>query len=291
MATVFSSFFAAQDDPVPAIRTFLVWTVLSLPIAALYLFAILPAIDGFPMLCLALSPALLIIGYLMATPRWGSVGIALALGVLAGVSLQATFTPDLPDFLNSNLAECVGVAVALATARLLRSVGAGWAARRILRAGWRDVVALARGQGGGDAQSWIGTMLDRVGLVNIRVALAAPEDAIDAYDALADMRVGLNIIDLRAAADAVDPERRREMQATLFGVAESYERRLLEQRPGDPARPVGTALLSAIDHAIATLSASAAQASRIRGFAALTGLRRNLYPDAAPYAPPLERTA
>ena len=291
MCAVFSSFFAAQDDPAPAILSFLIWTLLALPIAALYLFAILPAIDGFPMLCLALSPALLGIGFLMATPKWGPAGIAMLLGVVGGIAIQPTFAADMADFVNSNLAECVGVAVALCTARLMRSVGAGWAARRILRAGWRDVAALARGRRKEDVDSWISTMLDRVGLVNARIALAAPEDALDAYDALADMRVGLNLIDLHAAARNLDSEGRRRVDTTLWAVAATYEQRLKQPGPDHGRQTGGAALLNAIDHAIATLSAAAPGALEMRGFVALTGLRRNLYPHAAPYAPPEARAA
>jgi uncharacterized membrane protein YccC len=280
MAAVFASFFAAQDDPAPAIIGFLVWSLVALPLAALYLFAILPAIDGFPMLALTLAPVLILIGYLQATPSWTSRAIALLIGFAGALGLQATFSADLPQFLNGNLAQIAGVGAALAATRLFRSVGAGWAARRILKRGWRDVAALARNRSAVNADAWIATMLDRVGLVAARIALAGPEDELDAYDALADMRVGLNVIDLHAvgAAGGADAA---SVDKALQGVAAIFERRLSGV---DEARDL--TLLEAIDQAIAKLASTAAPGGHQRGYAALVGLRRNLFPTAAPYSPP-----
>jgi uncharacterized membrane protein YccC len=276
MSAVFSSFFAAQDDPAPAIVSFLVWTLLS--------------IDGFPMLALALSPALLVIGYFQAQPKYSGAAMAMTLGFVGGISLLPIFSASMPEFLDSNLAECVGVGVALACTRLLRSVGAGWAARRILKQGWREVAGLARRSRSLDADGWIGAMLDRVGLVSARVALAAPEDSVDAYDALADMRVGINVLNLQATSDALSSGPRASIQAALAAVADTFEQRIADASP-DPAPTV----LTAIDQALRDLAAAPApgpspshstiDSARIRGFAALTGLRRNLFPNAAPYAP------
>jgi uncharacterized membrane protein YccC len=274
MAAVFSSFFAAQDDPAPAIGSFLIWVTLAIPAAALYLFLILPAIDGFPMLALALAPALLLLGYFQASPRWSGAATAMIIGFAGGLALQATFNADLPEFLNVSLAQSLGIAAALVTARLMRSVGAGWAARRILRQGWREVVALARRRAM-DADTWTSMMLDRVGLVATRAALAAPEDRLDAYDALADMRVGLNLIGLQALSPRGDSG--QAIDRTLQGVARVFERRITGE-----ADPADSELLQSIDHAIQSLADE--DDPRPLGFAALVGLRRNLFPQAAPYA-------
>jgi uncharacterized membrane protein YccC len=278
MASVFSSFFAAQDDPAPAIGSFLIWVTLAIPAAALYLFGILPAIDGFPMLALALAPALLLLGYFQAMPRWSGPATALMIGFAGGLALQAHFAADLPEFLNANLALSIGIAVALATARLMRSVGAGWAGRRILRRGWRDVVALARRRRPIDADRWSSAMLDRVGLIASRSALAEPQDRLNAYDALADMRIGLNLIDLGALAQRADAAKAAALDETMQGVARVFEQRIAgADAPADPG------VLQAIDRAIASLAAAGDSDPRQVGFAALVGLRRNLFPAAAPY--------
>jgi uncharacterized membrane protein YccC len=280
MAAVFASFFAAQDDPAPAIGSFLLWTVLAIPIGALYLFAILPGLDGFPMLALALAPALLLIGYFQAWPRWTVRAQAFLLGFAGGLALQSSFSASLPDFLNANMAQVVGIVAALVSTQLLRSFSAGWAARRILRRVWRDIAGLARRRRPIDAESWSSLMLDRVGLVSTRIALAEPGAGLDAHDALADMRIGLNLIDLNALIQRSGGQAAETVEATLQAVAERFERRLAgDVRSADPS------LLLAIDRSITGLAAAGDTDPRQAGFAALVGLRRGLFPEAAAYRP------
>ena len=280
-AAIMSSFFAAQDDPAPAMVAFLIMSIVSAPFAALYLFAILPAVDGFPMLMLTLAPALLFLGYLQAGPKTAPMGIALILGFVGSLNLQATFSAGFPEFLNNTLALDAGIAIALAATRLFRSVGAGWAARRILRRGWREVAALARRPHGVDADAWASAMLDRLGLISARVTLSAPEDIVDAQEALVDMRVGLNVLDLHAAAHAIEHDGpSRSLRGVLAAVAHAFERR----GAGEPVEDQ-TSLLGAIDRAIGDLAAMPIERAPPRGFTALVGLRRNLFPQAAPYAP------
>jgi len=279
-AAIMSSFFAAQDDPAPAMVAFLIMSIITTPIAALYLFAILPAVDGFPMLMLTLAPVLLFLSYMQASPKSALAGIALILGFVGSLNLQATFSAGFPEFLNNTLALDAGIAIALATTRLMRSVGAGWAARRILRRGWREVAALALRPGRVDADVWTSAMLDRLGLVSARVALSAPADAVDAHESLVDMRVGLNVLDLHAAAGVVEDGPARSIRGVLSAVAQAFEHRF----SGKPIESE-TSLLHAIDRAIGELAAMPIRRAPLRGFTALIGLRRNLYPDAAPYAP------
>ena len=121
-------------------------------------------------------------------------------------------------------------------------------------------------------------MLDRVGLVATRVALAEPEDRLDAYDALADMRVGLNLIDLNALAQRTDGAQARAVETTMEGVARVFDRRV-----AGAAALAEPGLLQSIDSAISGLAATGDRDPRQVGFAALVGLRRNLFPDAPPY--------
>ena len=68
LAAVVCCFFATQDDPVPAIVSFLYAAVTAIVLDLVYLFAVLPRIDGFPMLVLVLAPTFLLIGIGIARP-------------------------------------------------------------------------------------------------------------------------------------------------------------------------------------------------------------------------------
>jgi len=71
MAGVFCCLFAAMDNPVPAILAFGGAILGSIPLAAAYLFGIMPMLDGFGQLALALAPVLLGVGLLLSHPRHG----------------------------------------------------------------------------------------------------------------------------------------------------------------------------------------------------------------------------
>jgi uncharacterized membrane protein YccC len=74
MAAVACSFFAAQDDPAPGIRGFTWWSILSMVLVAIYLFAVLPRISNVAML----APSFLVFGVLIARPATAFIGMVLA---------------------------------------------------------------------------------------------------------------------------------------------------------------------------------------------------------------------
>jgi uncharacterized membrane protein YccC len=279
MAAVFSSFYATQDDPSPALASFLGWTIAALPFAAIYLFAILPAIDGFPLLAASIAPAFLLLGYMQADPRHTAKAMPLIIGIAGSLSLQAVFTADFPGFVNASLAQVVGIAAALFATRLFRGISAGWSARRLLRRGWRDIADLATTRRDWNREAWTSAMLDRLGLLAPRLALA-DDEALEATDSLADMRVGLNVIDIKTAGRALAGPDAAAVTAALAAVAAFYRARAV----GQPPHPDAT-VLEAVDTALSRVEGASDPDQRQRGLIALAGLRRSLFPAAAPYAP------
>ncbi|MGC1304732.1 MAG: FUSC family protein, partial [Caulobacteraceae bacterium] len=195
-AAIFCSFFAFQDDPAPTISMFLTYIYLSIPIVAAYQFAILPRIDGFPMLVLALAPAFLTAGYFIAQPKTSLRALALVLGMCNGLALAEYFSPSFAGFANTNIAQVVGLLAALIATQLCRSVGATWSARRILRTGWREIASVAEATRPIDRTALAVRMLDRVGLLASRLSNIDPQASPTAADALSDVRVSLNIEEL-----------------------------------------------------------------------------------------------
>lgn len=92
------------------------------------------------------------------------------------------------------------------------------------------------------------------------------------------MHVGLNLIDLNALAGRSDGDLTRAIDEVLDAVAGTFEQRLL--RRDEPARP---GLLGSIDRSIERLAIVGDSDPRQGGFAALVGLRRNLFPGAPGY--------
>jgi len=274
-AAVFSSFFASLDDPAPAIERFLFWVIAAFPIALFYQFAVLPAIDGYAMLILAFAPFYLVLGYMQADAVQYTRAVPLILGVTGALTLQDTYNPDFTSFVNSFIGIVLGVVASLWATQVFRSVGAAWSAQRILKRGWRDLADLADGRRRDDRLDWTSLMLDRVGLITPRLALAQHPEQFPATDALADLRAGYNLIVLR---DAAATRQLPEMKRVLELIAEAYRKRIA----GAPDA-FGPGLLQALDDTIAALARVPAEQRDIQVPASLVGLRRALYPNATEF--------
>jgi len=274
MAAVLASFYASQDDPSPALVVFIAWSIVSVPIAAIYLFAVLPVIDGFPLMVAMLAPAFLVMGYLQADSKTQIIAMALIINIAGTLGFQPAFSADFPTFLNGGIAQIVGFIAALGAIQVFRAVPAGRSARALLRRGWRELADLARARTAPHRGAWTSAMLDRLGLLTPRLASARPDAELETADALMDLRVGLNLIDFKATRKGLHPSQSQAADAALAEVARFYDRRAAGQRPH-----AGVEMLQAIDGAIREVAARAS-VDRRQGLVALTGLRRALYPDA-----------
>lgn len=276
MAAVFCSFFATQDDPVPGIKLFLRYTLASIPISAIYLLVILPAIDGFPMLVLSTAPVFLVLGIYIARPATSGKAMAMLFGVAGLLSMQDTGTADLVSFINSMLAQVIGIGAAALTTSLTRTVSAGWTARRLLRAGWTELARLGQAERAPLTASVSARMLDRVALLTPRLAMAGPQEDLVAADALNDLRVGLNMTQLLHIEPQLE-ESRVSVRLVLQTLSEHFRNRPALVESADPA------LLTGLDETLRAVCAAPSSQEQRQAAAALTGIRRDLFPHAPPY--------
>jgi uncharacterized membrane protein YccC len=279
LVAVICTLFAGFDDPTPVMSTFIIGVVASIPLAGLYQFAILPAIDGYTWLAISLAPALIPIGILMAIPRFTLIGLPLGVGLSFNLALQSSYAADMAAFLNSATAVVIGALTGLAVTKLMRVVGAEAGARRLLRAGWRDLAALAQRTFQPTRGEWASQMLDRVGLLMPRLSRAGRDPELETADALRDLRTGVVMIELQAVAKNLNERAQDAMTRALGGIAAHF-RALARGRRQIPT----SALLGYLDRLIGDILATDTPSVRHKGLAAVVSLRRNLYPEAAPYA-------
>lgn len=270
IAAVGCSFFAAQDDPAPAIAGMLRTSVIVIVGVAIYSFIILPRVYTFTELVIALAPAGIAIGLLVARPA--TFGTGMSLGALGAtqLSLENVFKTDFASFVNSSIALVIGLGTALVVTRLVRSVGAAWSAERLQRANWRDVATAAAATH--DRARLTGVMMDRLGLMMPRLAAVASGADAAAAGALQDLRVGLNMIDLHRNHSLL-PEAARQAAETVYaGVAAHYR--------GNARIPAPQALCDAIDATILPLLAN--PVAHKQALMVLSGLRSVLFPGQEP---------
>lgn len=278
LAGVFLALFAASDDPLVPLRGFFLGTLVATLLGAFYGYALLPRMDGFPMLVAALAPPLLVLGALMHSPRYAGIALPTLLGLGSPAIIASRYQGAFAPFVNGAVAQLVGVAFAITMARLLQSAGVEKAIRRTIAAGWRDIARRSDASGPPDLRGWINRMLDRVALLAPRLALQGHRDGTPLYDALRDLRTGAAIAELRQVRLAMPPIDAAPLTDVLRDVGAYY--RSLDPAAPAPADPM---LLGEIDAALAAYAMADAPAVRRDTALGLVSLRRNLFPDALSY--------
>ncbi|HDR9202951.1 fusaric acid resistance protein [Burkholderia vietnamiensis] len=265
--------FAAQDDPAPMIGRYLVSTLVTFPLAALYLFVILPRVDGAGMLILTLAPALVWMGYIQADPARTARALPMFSCFIVAMGFLDRFQADFALFLNTGLAQVGGIATTLVVSKLFRSASTRWTAYRIVRQNWADLAQMADPRRPLDAATWTARAIDRLGQVATRMAFADPDDALHAVDGLSDLRIGRNIIQAREGLDRGDVQTRPAIEAALAQVSNLYRAR------ADARHPIAAdaALMRALNRAIAAVARDPAGRDDAT-LLALVGMRCNLFP-------------
>ena len=283
MAGVACCFFATQDNPVPLIRMFVKWTVISMPVGACYIMFVLPAVHSYEMLVLVLAPVFLIGGVFMPRPATAGSALAFLIGVAGTLSLQDTGTLDIPSFLNSMMAQLFGFGAAAVITSLIRTVGGDWMARRMLRTARREVAQMTQSASAESLLTISARMVDRIGLLMPRLAVAhpTPEARAVAVDGLRELRVGLHTAQLCGLQPAL--EQGGVALGPLLQKLGAYFEGSEHRHGHAPA-----SLLEKLDgtlRAVCAISAGSAGEARQQAAAALASMRRDLFPRAAAYQP------
>lgn len=278
-AALINCSFALQDDPAPALGRYLRATLLTFPIVAAYLFVILPAIDGYLMLSVALAPVLLVFGYLQADPARSVLALPMFSCLIVGLGFVDRFQPDFAGFVNTGLAQVGGIVATIAITRLFRSSSARHAAHRHTLAWWRELEGLARNRRHPDVATWTGVALDRIGQIAARMAVTPEDDELHEVDGLADLRVGRNVFRLRHLDGQLPAVADQAVERVLAGISGFFGMRNVAGKPLPPQQE----LLPHIDQALAAVLDVEARDLRHEAVLALTGLRCDLFPQAPAY--------
>jgi uncharacterized membrane protein YccC len=284
LVAVFCTLFATLDDPAPAIIAFSAASIVTLTLGALYVFGVFQAIDGFPLLAAVLFPPLFLFGVLIGDPKTTQKGLPLAITFASALGLQETVKADFAAFLNGNLAVYVGSFVAVFLTRALRSMTAEASAHRLLRLTWTAIARLAGGHLS-EPRNFAAVLVDRLALLTPRLALQTATGVGVGEGALRDLRLALDLSALKRTQPGLEVAEQARIGNLMDGLAGHYGRLA---RGGESAPPDG--LLPTLDE---VLSKFAGRADPVRRRAALSlvGVRRDLFPAAAPFVAAEEQSA
>jgi uncharacterized membrane protein YccC len=276
MAAVAFSLFASLDDPAPQIMKFADASVIGTIGAAIYLFALLPRATSFEMLVLALAPGFIVCGLAMTQPKSALLGLGVVIFGATTLSLQNGYSGDFTAFANSALAVIAGILIAALITRLMRTVEAAVTARRLRHINRRELVKATLETRAQDSLELAALMLDRVGLIATRLTAIPAAETEWTVELLAEVRVGINLVELRRAERGLPSKLGVAVRGVLLAVAQHFS----TDRSEPPA-----SLLAAIDKAL-DLAARPRSTRDLRAAQiGLYGLRRGLFPDARLYRP------
>ena len=197
-AALAGSFLAGLDDPRPAFRSFGVVILVVIAISGIYTFGVLPRVTTIEMLIVALAPAFLLFGWMAARPATARAGSWLAIFTSVQLALQSSYEGSFASFANASVALFVGVALTAVTCGIVRFLGTGWIASRLLRSNWRTLAAVAERNSPADRVAIASLMQHRLALLAARIAVVPAEARRDAAN-LRQLRTALSIINLRQA--------------------------------------------------------------------------------------------
>ena len=280
---VFCCLFAALDNPVPAILTFGGAIVASVPLGGVWVFGIMPHIDGFVPLCIVLLPPCLLAGMFMMHPRYAGAATALMVGFGSAVAVTQSYTADLARFINSNLGLVVAMMVAVVVTATFRSVSADVAIGHLVARLHRDLAALAGARTPPDPTRTLVHATDQLALISQRLST----DSVASVAGLAEVRVAVNLATIQQLRMGAG----RALRVALLRLLRCAAQHFSTSEPGDPPP---AALLGYIDRALRLTLEGPAPTPELageligtdpaQGRAALVAMRRNLFPDAPPFA-------
>jgi len=277
IAAVACSFFAAQDTPIPSMKVFGRYVLVSVIVTLFYTAVLLPMATNFESVALLLTPAFIALGLLMATPSTAFIGMVLATNIATLTALNNQYAGDFIGTFNGAVATLCGIVLTMVVMGVLRARTPSWVGRRIMQAALHDLqsclsVNIRARYFKQDRHAFVQRMIDRM---NRLIPRSAADEVLKGF-LIAELRLGANVLDLRhvAATHLMSPDEVSLVDQLL----QSIERYLVDKRADLHALPSHT-LQSHLDAALSTCGQRSDISPAL--IEALVNIRLVLFPDAA----------
>ncbi len=189
---------AMRDRPARDALVMAGGVALSTVLAWLYLLFILPAIDGFPLLAISLSPVLFSAALLMINPRLVFVGVGLGVFFLTLLTPTNPMVYDPSFFLNNALATCGGAVITAGIYRMIPPMDPRRQVRDLIQAIRHDLLILLRATGKQVSRhAWETRMHDRLLRLGGRLRAAELNRGATMRGGFAALRIGREIMKIR----------------------------------------------------------------------------------------------
>ena len=215
-------FFASIHEPRPVALGMLRWSTVCLMVSSFYLFLVVPHAQTFEELVVMLALPYLAIGVLIAQPGFNLIAMMLAVNTALLTNIQSIYDANYLEIFNANLANAVAIMFAPVWAIIVRPIGSGVAAQRLVKASWLELAHAASRRAG--APNRLGPhMVDRLGQLVPRLAAGKSKLASDGFE---ELRLGFSAIALQRAVATMPRHTRRPVRRVLRGVARHFRTNL-----------------------------------------------------------------
>jgi uncharacterized membrane protein YccC len=230
LGVISSTLFATSPTPTRTIAHFMTGAIIGTALAYVCNFHWLTQAQGFEMLALAVSPAILLAAWLTTRPAISVVGAGIFIVFLLHIGFNNLYSASPVTFFNDALADLLAVLVAGTLYALIDISGSGWSRRRIsaaLRqlvvAACREPLALRRVQ----LEMAARDLVQRAGSAQ---RLGEPEDRIVIDWLLATLEIGHAVIALREHMPVAQPAVQQALTNSLEAIAELHTSPSIAQR-------------------------------------------------------------
>lgn len=187
---------APRDAPAKSAATFLLLSVVGAAIAAVYVLALLPRLDTFAELVIALAPFYLTAGLMLTSPKLLPLAMPMIFNGGALLGLSNAMSYDFAEFLNTAIAILAGTGFGALVLLLFHTPHQSQAIERLKADQRRDLLDLLRTDGAMAPRSFESHTFDRINVMLPRLDAEAAADRAILTGSLAGLRVGLNLIAL-----------------------------------------------------------------------------------------------
>ncbi|WFF41588.1 hypothetical protein EVC62_08780 [Salinicola endophyticus] len=222
---VFTMLFAKAPNPAAVVYQFLWGSLAAVILGGVLLFLVLPVINGFPLLALAVAVPVTIGTLLTPHPRWSAMGLAGAITMMTLLNLNSTYTFAPARYINGGVASIIGTLVAMITYSVMRQRSPHERIRTLMSAYWQGLARLLGERSQPSRARLESRLYDRLGrLVALGGSDTALREAIDLHAlALCVWRIRRQGPELGVHREAIE--------AWLAGIGT----RLLARQRHDPA--------------------------------------------------------
>ncbi|MDQ8954101.1 FUSC family protein [Acinetobacter rudis] len=196
MGVITACILTAIDNPVPVLRIFIVWSVISAGLAFIYAFGIFPHVTDFWQLAVVLLPLVLIAVSMMANPLLMPVGMVLGINTMMGLNLNNRYSMDPVAYLDNSVAMILGVMTSLIVIDLVRAMSPDTSASRILSLHYQALRQSIYLSYDTEFKVHLRSMLDRVGVLNSK-AVQAPKIKTAIHNALIESSAIVDLVRLQ----------------------------------------------------------------------------------------------